>query len=66
MGESVPDQRGSSAPDEVVGHWLTNSREIAARFGLAGPDAGRSKAQQAGWGTTPGNHRSDPTRVRAP
>jgi hypothetical protein len=59
----VRDQQGSSAPEEAVGHWLANAREIAARFGLAGPDAGRAKARRAGWPIAPP---SEPPRVHAP
>jgi hypothetical protein len=48
------------------GHVIATYREVAAHFGLKGPDQGRTKVKRAGWPTEPQNHPADPIRVRVP
>jgi hypothetical protein len=47
-------------------HVIATYREVAAHFGLKGPDQGRTKVKRAGWLTEPQNHPADPIRVRVP
>jgi hypothetical protein len=51
---------------EGESHVVATYREIAAHFGLRGPDQGRTKAKRAGWVAEPQNHPADPVRVRVP
>jgi hypothetical protein len=41
-------------------------REIAAHFGLGGPNAARTKVKRAGWSAEPSNHPADPLHIRVP
>jgi hypothetical protein len=53
-------------PVEREDFILATYREIAARFGLGGPNAARTKVKRASWPAEPSNHPADPLRIRVP